>query len=330
MQIRKCMDYGTSYCPCELAQCDQCIICDELREMEKKCDCNCKNSKGFCVYSEFLFNNKKAKQDRKVYSCIIQDKKEIEKNLFIIEIVLPRELFILINKPSSFVFIKPTGLNDNFFTPITIYKKNNEKNSVTLIIENKGVKTNSIFNSDEDTVDIKGPYWNGLHGIDNLSKCKNSSSLVIARGVGAAPVLSIIKELNENNNKAICLIDMEGFEANFIEDELNKSNCLVYDIKVIHEGKISVTFIDFVKDIINKEKISLIGILSSDFIIKSILDELNEFDDSINYFCSNNAKMCCGEGVCGSCSVRFKGNRIRKLCKEQMDPKELFVDRRFI
>lgn len=330
MQIRKCMDYGTNYCPCELAQCNQCIICDELKEMENKCDCSCKNSKGFCVYNEFLFNNKKSKLDRKVYSCKIHDKRELEKNLFIVEIILPRELFIQINKPSSFVFIKPTGLNDNFFTPITIYKKNGEINSITLIIENKGAKTNSIFNSNEDTVDIKGPYWNGLHGIDNLNKCKNSTSVIIARGVGCAPILSIIKELNENNNKVICLIDMDGFEANFIEDELNKSNCLVYDVKAIHEGKISVTFIEFIKDIIKKEKISLIGILSSDFIIKSVLDELNDYDDSINYFCSNNAKMCCGEGVCGSCSVRFKGNRIRKLCKEQMDPKELFVDRRFI
>ncbi|MCL2323472.1 MAG: sulfide/dihydroorotate dehydrogenase-like FAD/NAD-binding protein [Oscillospiraceae bacterium] len=329
MQIRKCMDYGTNYCPCELAQCNQCIICDELKDMDIKCDCNCKNSKGFCVYTEFLFNNRKAKDDRKVYSCKVYEKKEIEKNLFTLEAILPRELFIQINMPSSFIFIKGAGLNDNFFTPISIYKKNDERNSVTLLIENKGAKTNSIYDSKETCVDIKGPYWNGLHGIDNLKKCKNETSLIIARGVGAAPIISIIKDLSERLNKVICLIDMEGFENNFIEEDLEKINCKAYDVKIICDGKISTAFVDFVKDVVKKEKVSLISILSADFIIKSVIDDLSEFSE-INYCCSNNAKMCCGEGVCGSCSVRFKGNRIRKLCKEQMDPKELFVDRRFI
>ncbi len=330
MQIRKCMDYGTNYCPCELAQCNQCIICDELREIEDKCNCSCKNSKGFCVYTEFLFNNKKAQNDRKVYSCNVYEKKELEKNLFTIEVILPRELYIQINMPSSFIFIKPTGLNDNFYTPISIYKKNEERNSVILIIENKGAKTNSIFDSKDNFIDVKGPYWNGIHGISNLKNCKDKAALIIARGAGAAPILSIIKDLNERHNKIICLIDMECFEKNFIEDDLKKLNCLVYDIKTIHDGKISACFMNFVKDIIKKEKISLISILSSDFIIKTVMEELSEFNDLLNYCCSNNAKMCCGEGVCGSCSVRYKGNRIRKLCKEQMDPKELFVDRRFI
>lgn len=40
--------------------------------------------------------------------------------------------------------------------------------------------------------------------------------------------------------------------------------------------------------------------------------------------------MCCGEGVCGSCTARFAGHKVKRLCKVQTDPRNIFKERRFI
>jgi hypothetical protein len=40
--------------------------------------------------------------------------------------------------------------------------------------------------------------------------------------------------------------------------------------------------------------------------------------------------MCCGEGICGACTSRFSGHRVKRFCKEQADPRIIFEGRRFI
>ncbi|MNO98993.1 hypothetical protein D3C76_907540 [compost metagenome] len=52
--------------------------------------------------------------------------------------------------------------------------------------------------------------------------------------------------------------------------------------------------------------------------------------DDVSLSCCNNSKMCCGEGVCGSCTARFAGHVVKRLCKVQSDPRNIFEGRRFI
>jgi len=40
--------------------------------------------------------------------------------------------------------------------------------------------------------------------------------------------------------------------------------------------------------------------------------------------------MCCGEGICGACTARFSGHKVKRFCKEQADPRAIFEGRRFI
>ena len=63
-------------------------------------------------------------------------------------------------------------------------------------------------------------------------------------------------------------------------------------------------------------------------IISLYLDELERKD--IDLSCCNNFKMCCGEGVCGSCTTRFSGHRVKRFCKVQANPRDIFEGRRFI
>ena len=57
---------------------------------------------------------------------------------------------------------------------------------------------------------------------------------------------------------------------------------------------------------------------------------LNLERKDIDLSCCNNFKMGCGEGVCGSCTTRFSGHRVKRFCKVQANPRDMFEGRRFI
>ena len=58
------------------------------------------------------------------------------------------------------------------------------------------------------------------------------------------------------------------------------------------------------------------------------LDSLDRKDVLLS--CCNNFKMCCGEGICGACTARYKGHRVKRFCKVQTDPRSIFEERRLI
>ena len=58
------------------------------------------------------------------------------------------------------------------------------------------------------------------------------------------------------------------------------------------------------------------------------LDELNRKDILLS--CCNNFKMCCGEGICGACTARYAGHKVKRFCKLQTEPRNIFEGRRLI
>ena len=66
----------------------------------------------------------------------------------------------------------------------------------------------------------------------------------------------------------------------------------------------------------------------ADILTYTLLDFLDSTGNrDIKVSCCNNAKMCCGEGVCGSCTARFSGHKVKRLCKVQADPRNIFEGR---
>ena len=61
-----CIDAGTEFCPCHLAESGECILCSQLQGGHF---CDCLNWKGVCIYQEFHDNGNKAKEQRKTYTC---------------------------------------------------------------------------------------------------------------------------------------------------------------------------------------------------------------------------------------------------------------------
>ena len=66
-----CIDAGTEYCPCHLAESGECILCSQLQGSHF---CDCLNWNGVCIYQELYNNGNKAKEQRKAYTCKVSEK----------------------------------------------------------------------------------------------------------------------------------------------------------------------------------------------------------------------------------------------------------------
>ena len=322
-----CIDSGTEFCPCKLAEQNECILCSQLRGRHF---CDCINWKGTCIYQEFYNNGSKAKEGRKTIDCTINSIEQKEEHLIALSVAVPHKLAIDLSAPGSYVFLRT---DDNIYMdfPISVAYSDTDSNIISLFVEIRGVKTKKLLSlTSGETIGIRGPYWNGVFGLKNIDTCKDSNCIIIARGIGQAPMIPVIKKLIANNNTIRLIIDKAPFNDIYIDEYLKYLGMTYEKLSVIDKGELT----DDIKQLIIEEKkakgISLIHSAGADILTYKIIEFLDTVDKDIKLSCCNNAKMCCGEGMCGSCTARFKGHKVKRLCKIQTDPRNIFEGRRFI
>ncbi|MBE6042702.1 sulfide/dihydroorotate dehydrogenase-like FAD/NAD-binding protein [Clostridium thermopalmarium] len=324
-EIIDCIDAGSEYCPCHLAETGDCILCSELNS---KTFCDCINWKGTCIYQEYIWNGNKAKNGRKHYLCNIVDKKKIDNKLIILTIKVPYDLSQSLVRPGSFVFLRNPSCEEYFNAPISIMDIDTLNNTITVAIEVVASKTKKIdeLNKNQDIL-VKAPYWNGVLGVRHILNAKKGNSIIIARAIGLAPMIPIMKKLCANDNNVTLILDKAEYNENFVEDYIKLYNVKVIECSTFNCGELTNDLKKILQNIVNKYDINLIHCSGADILIYKVMEYLG---DDFNYSCCNNAKMCCGEGVCGACTARFKGHIVKRLCKLQVDPKYIFEGRRLI
>lgn len=324
-----CIDAGTEFCPCHLAEQGECLICSQLHG---SCFCDCVSWKGVCIFQEYFNNGLKVKEGRETYSCNVLKAEKLEEELLRIKLSVPHKLAIDLSKPGSFIFIKSNS-NCYFDVPISIENSDADEDTIDLMIEVRGVKTKKLLEIKEgEDLNIRGPYWNGVFGLKELVKLKNKNVLVVARGIGMAPAMPVVKRLASNGNNIYACFDRRPFKDIYVKDELiNKYNLSYIDKNLIDKGEISVDGMALIKGFIDEKEITHIHIAGADILTYKIIDFLDSINrQDITLSCCNNFKMCCGEGVCGACTARFSGHRVKRFCKLQSDPRSVFEGRRFI
>ena len=323
-----CIDCGTEYCPCKLAESGECIICSQLHG---NTFCDCLNWKGVCVYQEFRNNGLKAKEGRKAVSCNVIEVSNIDKDLIMIRFEVPHKLAIDLVKPGSFIFIRT---DENYFydIPISIMDSDIEKNIITVVIEIRGIKTKRIQEIKvNDEIVIRGPYWNGVFGLNNIAKAKKENCLVLARGIGLAPMIPVIRKLKNNESEVDVYVDTSPFKSNFAKKFLDNFDVSIKETNLLNKGKLSEEAKFIISNSIKDKDIKLIHLAGADILTYNVIEYLHELGrDDIKLSCCNIFKMCCGEGVCGACTARFSGHRVKRFCKLQGDPRSIFEGRRYI
>lgn len=314
----ECIDVGSEYCPCYLAETNNCLTCSMLQG-EKFCNCNWR---GICVYSEYVMNGNKRKEERQTEKVEVVDIKSISEDVFVLKIKTSKNLSRQLKEPGAYVFLRGENLPAYFDAPMSIMDVD-EEGYVYVAYQVLGSKTKKLQLNTGELL-LRGPYWNGLYGMKNLKKTSGKNCLVIARSIAQAPALLVLKKLVKNNNKVIFIADKGILEDIFIKEYISELN-----IKVIEEDVTSEKGKNLIKNILVNEDISLVYSGGSELLHKSIIKMIDELNINPYVVITNNNEICCGEGVCGGCTIRLADGSRVKTCKTQLEARTV-IERRVL
>lgn len=314
----ECIDAGSDFCPCYLAELNECITCSHLQG-KQFCDCNWR---GVCIYQEYVWSGYKAKSTRNTILSQIINRQIISDDVFILTLSVPNKLARELNEPGSYVFLRGYQSPSFFNTPISIMYSEETKNEIKIAIQINGPKTKLIKES-SDKVYLRGPYWNGLFGNRYIKGTRNSKCLVVLRGIAQAPGVIVINKLLQNNNNVIVIIDNGKIMNNFIFDYLVNKDLQILETNLLtNEGQ------NLLRDIIFDKELKFIYSGGSDEQHLNILNFIDKYNKDAYLTVSNNNIICCGEGICGSCKVEIDGQKVRS-CKVQLDIRKA-IERRIL
>jgi dihydroorotate dehydrogenase electron transfer subunit len=255
-------------------------------------------------------------------------KENPEKDLVVFTLLTSHKITQDLTHPGSYIFMRSPQSLQFYDAPISVMEANVEENWIKVSIEVKGIKTKGIDRVKEgESMLIRAPFWNGVLGLRNLFSVKDGTSIVVARGIGLAPMIPVLRKLYSNGNRLITIIDKANYEEIFVKNYLNAYDCRIIECPTLDKGELSEEIKEILQKLIDTENLNLVHCDGPDILIFKMMEFLKS---RVKFSCCNNAKMCCGEGVCGTCSVRYKGHVVKRLCKVQSDPKNLFEGRRLI
>lgn len=317
-----CIDAGTEYCPCSLAERGECIICSQLKD---KVFCDCLNWKGTCIYQEFINNKEKASKARQFERYNVIKKEYIRKDLFLLDIEVSKTLARELNNLGAFVFLKNIVDAECYSTPISVLESNIFTNTIKVAVKVAGAKTKALDKCGRKIL-LKGPYWNGIQGVKFLKELKNKSCLIIGRGVAAAPAVLAAKKMIYAGNQVYVLLDPGRSVSNFTKPYFIKHGCIVEDMRFCSEGKfLSSEFRAYIEKLMKKWNFNVVLSAGDDEFHRMIIGFINNINSDVNFATVNNSTMCCGEGICGSCQIKGANGETIKTCKQQYNPGEVFL-----
>lgn len=324
-KILDCVDAGSAYCPCHLAETGECIMCSQL---QGRTFCDCANWKGVCIYYDFVSNRSQMRAQRKSRSCRIIKRDEVSEGLVLFSIETGRELAKELNEPGTYVFMRDEDSPAYYDTPMSVMTSDETAGTIIAAVQVRGVKTKAL-GSLREKVEIRGPYWNGLLGLKYIKGLRGSSALIIARGVGQAAVVTAAAKLVAGGNKVKVILDTGRNSRNFTEKYFQELGCEVA-LQTLLSGRaleMPAETSAYIQNCIREDQVKLVISGGSEKLHQKIAGLLLALEDKPFFACSNDAKFCCGEGICGSCHTRVEdGSRI-KVCKTQLNPFSLYERR---
>ncbi len=322
-QVLNCIDAGTEYCPCFLAETGECLMCSQL---QRKTFCDCRNWNGVCIYQEYISNRSQKKEHRKALPGRILKREVISDSVIILKIQVNKTLARELSQPGAYVFLKNIKDPNYFDAPMSIMSADEREASVDVAIQIKGVKTRALDEFNITEVSLRGPYWNGVLGLKYIKGVQEQKALLVTRGIGQAPAVPVAKKLILAGNSVEVILDQGRAGANFAEKYFRELGCEI-KIKPVFDLK-TLTLTDEIKEYIRQSvlenSIKLVYSSGSDKMHEGICRLLLSTAPDVFFACSNGASFCCGEGVCGSCHTRTTDGTRIKTCKTQLNPVEIF------
>jgi len=326
MKILDCIDAGTEYCPCYLAETGECLMCSQL---QGKVFCDCINWKGVCIYQEYMWNCSQCKENRQIQHCRVLAVDKVSPAVYLLTFKVQKTLARELNQPGAYIFLSACADTPYFDTPMSIMRADERAGTITVALQGKGAKTKFLIqsiNEPGEEIFLRGPYWNGVLGLKHLKSYQKGKALVIVRGIGQAPALPVAKKLVQGGNEVEVSLDIGTIKTDFTTELFQQLGCNVCQKEAIDLTKRSITaeLSAQIKDSVLNKGVGLIYSGGSELLHQGVAKLIQEVGPAVHFVCSNNALLCCGEGICGSCQTRLADGSRVKRCKTQLEPMEIF------
>lgn len=212
------------------------------------------------------------------------------------------------HQPGQFVQVSVFGYGE---APISVSSSPAKRGSFELCVRNMGGLTAALHRLDEgDRVGIRGPFGNGFP----MSCMKKMDCLMIAGGIGMAPLRSVINTVLADRNAYGRLIVLYGSKTPkeiLFRDEIetwtggkkNEILLTVDNAAAGWDGYVGVVTTLFPKIKVNPKAVAA-ALVGPPVMYRFVLAELNALrvpDNQI--FLSLERRMKCGMGKCGHCQI---------------------------
>ncbi|MCR4398527.1 MAG: hypothetical protein NUV93_06145, partial [Firmicutes bacterium] len=281
-----CIDAGSQFCPCVLADLGECIACSLLKGESL---CNCSWS-GVCVYSEYLWAGKRSLPPRSEYRLEVVDVRRESKSLIVFTLGIPESLSRDLSDPGSFLFLRPPDTRQCFGAPISVMDAWDR--GAKFAVQVMGPKTKALEGV-SDALIARGPYWNGVFGVNRLRRLRNSMALIVARGVGQGPGLHVARRLlAAGNSVTVAALPGGSVDGVFIAGDLERLGIpLVYVSRDSAPTDALGTLLQRGFDLVHSS--------GPDSQHRWVASMIRASGRDVVLTVSNNSIMCCGDGVCG-------------------------------
>jgi dihydroorotate dehydrogenase electron transfer subunit len=315
-----CIDINSPYCPCLLAETNHCVFCSHLKG-QPICDCNWS---GVCILYERkwqpkngVWRGEKPPQRIEVESKILR-RELLAENTYLLEFAVGADLAAELGKTGAFVFLRLPEDPQYFHFPVGVMKVGGA--AVQVVVEAVGPKSCRLLESAAGEILVRGPYFNGVLGqpwIDNIT-C--GTIFLIAGGMGQPPALPIAARLAANNNRVTALLAPGKIGRIFIDRDLEDLGVTVHKVESLRR-KGTDLLAAWLAD--GETRPDLVVSAGPDEQHHGVIAAMQAAGVNVPMAATNNATLCCGEGICGSCERETSDDRRIRLCKVQTDFSQL-------
>ena len=146
----------------------------------------------------------------------VLSKKQFSEKVFLFEIEAP--LIAKSRKPGNFVIVRVDKHSERM--PLTIADSDTERGTITLVVQEVGLSSTKLCNKEvgDEVADVVGPLGNPTH-IE-----KFGTVVCACGGLGAAPMLPIIRGLKAAGNRVLSVIAGRTADLVIMEDEIRASS----------------------------------------------------------------------------------------------------------
>lgn len=233
----------------------------------------------------------------------IVSKKQFSQKVFCMEIEAP--LIAKSRKPGNFVIVRVDKHSERM--PLTIADANIQQGTITLVIQEVGLSSKKLcsLNAGEYIADIVGPLGNPTH-IENFG-----TVICACGGLGAAPMLPIIRGLKAAGNRVLSVIAGRTAELVIMENEIRESSdeviIMTDDGSKGEKGVVTVGIEKFCQ----QEHIDKAFAIGPPIMMKFSCLMTQKYGISTDV--SLNTIMVDGTGMCGACRLTI-GGKTKFVC----------------